>query len=154
MKKLILTITLMQCSLTFSQEVLSSQGESYSNASGSVDFTIGEVVINTGTDGNNDITQGFHQTNWNFLGLDDQNPSIEVSIFPNPLEKYLNIQTGAFTGMNYIMYDANGRIVRQGNLLEQTTQIETTELSPASYSLVVRDENNTLIKTFKLVKTH
>jgi hypothetical protein len=46
-----------------SQEVVSAQGDSYSNTSGSIDFTIGEVVINTGTDGNNDITQGFHQTN-------------------------------------------------------------------------------------------
>lgn len=152
MKKLLLLGILLP-SISFSQEVISSQGDSYSNAIGSVVFTIGEVVIDTGSDGNNDLTQGFHQTNWNFVGLDDHNPSIEVSVFPNPLEKYLNIQTGAFKGMNYIMYDAAGRIVMQGNLLEETTQIETTELLPASYSLVVRNENNTSIKTFKLVKT-
>ncbi len=153
MKKLILLGILLP-TFSFSQEVISIQGDSYSNASGSVDFTIGEVVIATGTDGNNDLTQGFHQTNWNFVGLDDHNPSIDVSVFPNPLEKHLNIQTGAYEGMNYIMYDAAGRIVKQGNLLEETTQIETTELLPASYSLVVRDENNTSIKTFKLVKPH
>jgi hypothetical protein len=45
------------------QEVVSTQGDSYSNSSGSIDFTIGEVIINTGTDGTNDLTQGFHQTN-------------------------------------------------------------------------------------------
>ena len=49
------------------QEVVSTQGDSYSNASGSIDFTIGEVIIDTGTDGTNDLTQGFHQTNWNFV---------------------------------------------------------------------------------------
>ena len=43
------------------QEVVSSQGDSYSN--GSIDFTLGEVIIATGTDGTNDLTQGFHQTN-------------------------------------------------------------------------------------------
>lgn len=153
MKKLLLLGILLP-SISFSQEVISSQGDSYSNASGSVDFTIGEVVIDTGSDGNNDLTQGFHQTNWNFVGLDDHDPSIDVSVFPNPLEKHLNIQTGAFKGMNYIMYDAAGRNVRQGALLEETTQIETTELLPASYSLVIRGENNTTIKTFKLVKTN
>ena len=151
--KILLLLGILLPSISFSQEVISSQGDSYSNASGSVDFTIGEVVIDTGSDGNNDLTQGFHQTNWNFVGLDDHNPSIDVSVFPNPLEKHLNIQTGAFKGMNYIMYDAAGRIVRQGALLEETTQIKTTELLPASYSLVIRDENNTTIKTFKLVKT-
>ena len=66
------------------QEVVSTQGDSYSNASGNIDFTIGEVVINTGTDGSNDLTQGFHQTNWNFLGVEDHSPSYEATIFPNP----------------------------------------------------------------------
>jgi hypothetical protein len=51
------------------QEVVATQGDSYSNANGNIDFTIGEVIIATGTDGTNDITQGFHQTNWNFLGV-------------------------------------------------------------------------------------
>lgn len=42
------------------QEVIATQGESYSNASASIDFITGEVIINTGTDGTNDLTQGFH----------------------------------------------------------------------------------------------
>ena len=75
MKKLLL-LGLLLPAVSFGQEVISSQGDSYSNASGSVDFTIGEVVIATGTDGNNDLTQGFHQTNWNFVGLEDHNPDI------------------------------------------------------------------------------
>jgi len=91
MKKLLLLGFLLP-TISFSQEVISSQGDSYSNASGSVDFTIGEVVIDTGSDVNNEITQGFHQTNWNFLGLDDHNPSVEVSVYPNPLGKHLNFQ--------------------------------------------------------------
>jgi len=66
------------------QEVVSTQGDSYSNASGNIDFTIGEVVINTGTDGTNDLTQGFHQTNWYFVGLEGHSPSYEATIFPNP----------------------------------------------------------------------
>ena len=42
------------------QEVVATQGDSYSNASANIDFTIGEVIIDTGTDGTNDLTQGFH----------------------------------------------------------------------------------------------
>ena len=47
------------------QEVVATQGDTYSNASANIDFTIGEVIIDTGTDGTNDLTQGFHQTNGN-----------------------------------------------------------------------------------------
>ena len=32
---------------------------------------MGEVIINTGTDGAIDLTQGFHQTNWNFVSAED-----------------------------------------------------------------------------------
>jgi hypothetical protein len=78
------------------QEVVYIPGDSYSNTRGSVDFTIGEVAINTGTDGTNDLTQGFHQTNWNFLGVEDHVPNYEAIIFPNPTEDLLNIRTSTF----------------------------------------------------------
>ena len=70
MKKLLLLGAIALSLNSLGQEVVSTQGDSYTNASGSIDFTIGEVVINTVTDGTNDLTQGFHQTNWNFLGVD------------------------------------------------------------------------------------
>ena len=84
-----LVLSLLLTTITVSaQEVVSTQGDSYSNASGSIDFTIGEVVIKTGTDGTNDITQGFHQTNWNFLGVEDHAPSYEATIFPTQQKMY------------------------------------------------------------------
>ena len=49
----------------YAQEVVATQGDSYSNTSGSIDFTIGEVITATGSNGAADITQGFHQTNLN-----------------------------------------------------------------------------------------
>ena len=152
MKKLQLLCFLLPA-VSFSQEVISSQGDSYSNASGSVDFTIGEVVIATGTDGNNDLTQGFHQTNWNFVGLEDHNPDIELSVYPNPIDNKLNIETNAFENMNYIMYDAAGRIVMENQLTDVKTQVQSGHLLPASYTLVIQGENKENIKTFKLVKT-
>ena len=44
MKKITLVLFSLFATLTVSaQEVVSTQGDSYSNASGSIDFTIGEV---------------------------------------------------------------------------------------------------------------
>lgn len=153
MKKLLI-IAIIIPSLSFSQEVISSQGDSYSNGNGSVDFTIGELVIDTGTDGNNIITQGFHQTNWRFVGLENHFPSIEVSVFPNPVKEQLNIETSNFEGMNYRMYDASGKIVLEGNLTQIKTQVETGNLTPSTYSLVIQNLNKEKIKTFKLIKTN
>jgi len=133
------------------QEVVSSQGDSYSNASANIDFTIGEVVINTGTDGTNDITQGFHQTNWNFVGLEDHAPSYEATIFPNPTEDVLNIRTSMYENVTYTLYDAKGKLVMQDILSAEQTPIQVSQLAPGSYSLTLNNQTQNL-KTFKLIK--
>ena len=135
------------------QEVVSSQGDSYSNASANIDFTIGEVVINTGTDGTNDITQGFHQTNWNFVGLEDHAPSYEATIFPNPTEDVLNIRTSMYENVTYTLYDAKGKLVMQDILSAEQTPIQVSQLAPGNYSIILNNQTQNL-KTFKLVKTH
>ena len=133
------------------QEVVSTQGESYSNASGSIDFTIGELIIDTGTDGTNDITQGFHQTNWNFLGVEDHSPSYEATIFPNPTSEVLNIKTSTFENVTYTLYDAQGKLVLQDILSAEQTPIQVGQLAPGSYSLTLNNQTQNL-KIFKLIK--
>ena len=147
------------CSLSisqfsFSQEVISTQGDSYTNANGSVDFTIGEVVTFTATDGNNDLTQGFHQTNWNFVELEDHQADFEVSIYPNPVEDELNIRAAEFQDVSYKLYDSRGRVVREDNLSGEFTGIAVTDLAPGGYQLELHKSNQDLLKTFKLIKNH
>ena len=96
LKNTLLFFLLFTSVLVSAQEVVSTQGDSYTNSSGSIDFTIGEVVINTGSDGSNDLTQGFHQTNWNFVSIEHHVPSYEAIIFPNPTSEILTIRTSMF----------------------------------------------------------
>jgi hypothetical protein len=162
MKKNTLTLFSLVATLSVSaQEVISTQGASYSNTNGSIDFTIGEVVINTGTNGTNDLTQGFHQTNWNFLGVDDHAPAYSASIFPNPTEDVLTIKTSTFENVTYTLYDAQGKKVMQDKLSAEQTPIQVSQLAPGAYSLelIYEDRNQgpqslPKQKTFKLVKTH
>ena len=135
------------------QEVVSTQGDSYSNAGGNIDFTIGEVIINTGTNGINDLTQGFHQTNWNFVGLEDHAPSYEATVFPNPTSEVLNIRTSTFENVTYTLYDAQGKLVLQDKLSAEQTAIQVSQFAPGAYTLLLNNETQNL-KTFKLVKTH
>jgi hypothetical protein len=154
MKKNTLVLFSLFASISVSaQEVVSTQGDSYSNASANIDFTIGEVIIDTGTDGTNDITQGFHQTNWNFVGLEDFAPDYEATIFPNPTSEVLNIRTSTFENVTYTLYDAQGKLVMQDILSAEQTPIQVSQLAPGSYSLTLNNQIQNL-KTFKLVKTH
>ena len=154
MKKTAFVLFSLFATITVSaQEVVSTQGDSYSNASGNIDFTIGEVIINTGTDGTNDLTQGYHQTNWNFLGVDDHGQNYEATIFPNPTSDLLNIRTSTFENVTYTLYDAKGKLILHNILSAEQTPIQVSQLAPGSYSLTLNNETQNL-KTFKLIKTH
>ena len=153
MKNLLLFGALALSLNSLGQEVVSTQGDSYTNANGSIDFTIGEVVINTVTDGTNDLTQGFHQTNWNFLGVEDFAPSYEAIIYPNPTSDVLNIRTSTFENVTYTLYDAQGKLVMQDKLSAEQTPIQVSQLALGSYSLTLSNETQNL-KIFKLIKTH
>ena len=66
----------------------------------------------------------------------------------------LYIQTENFEFVSYILYDAAGRIVAENKLNALQTGIDVSTLAPSSYSLVLKNENQENVKTFKLVKTH
>jgi hypothetical protein len=160
-KQIFFFATFVAVSAASAQEVVSSQGETYSNANGSIDFTVGEVIINTGSNGTNDLTQGFHQTNWNFLGVEDYAPDHQVIIFPNPTQDVLNIKTSVYENVTYTLYDAQGKLVMQNILSVEQTPIQVSQLAPGSYSLELIFENtndgtlsSSKRKTFKLVKSH
>ena len=152
MKKTAFVLLSLFATITVSaQEVVSTQGDTYSNANGNIDFTIGEVIINTGTDGTNDLTQGFHQTNWNLVGLEDHAPSYEAIIFPNPTSEVLNIRTSTFENVTYTLYDAQGKLILQDKLSAEQTPIQVSQLAPGSYSITLNNQTQNL-KTFKLIK--
>ncbi len=152
-KKAILLFSLFPCLAANSQQILSTQGDSYSNSIAKIEFTIGELIINTGTNGTNDITQGYHQTNWNFLGVEDFGANYEAVIFPNPTEEILYIKTSEFENVIYSLYDAQGRLIMQNLLSAEQTPIQLTQLSAGSYSLTLKNEAQNL-KQFNLVKIH
>lgn len=153
MKTFLFFIFLIGWSSAMSQEVVTTQGDSYSNSNGSIDFTIGETIIFTGTDGSHDITQGFHQTGWNLVELDDVDPLIEIIVFPNPINEYLNIRTTDFDGVKFVLSDASGRLVLEGNLESQTSVLQVGKLAPGQYNLSLYSDVS-LLKVFKLQKTH
>tara|TARA_B100000524_G_scaffold311166_2_gene187659 strand:+ start:4281 stop:4742 length:462 start_codon:yes stop_codon:yes gene_type:complete len=153
MKKRIILLLFLNPIITSAQEIVSTQGDSYSNTSTQIDFTIGEIIINTESDGINTLTQGFHQTNWNFVGLENHAPGYEATIFPNPTSKILNISTSAFENVTYTLYDAKGKLILQDKLTADETHIRVGQLAAGKYSLILNSKNQKL-KTFKLVKTH
>ena len=136
----------------FSQEVISTQGDSYTDSSASIDFTIGEVVTFTGVSVENNLTQGFHQTNWGFVSIVDHVSNYEAIIYPNPTEDFLNIKASLYEDVSYVLYDEMGKLILQGRLSGEQTALEVSPLATGRYSLVLSNSKENL-KTFNIIKT-
>ena len=136
----------------FSQDVISNQGDSYTDSSASIDFTIGEVVTSTVSNSERTLTQGFHQTNWSFVSIENHVPSYQAVIYPNPTDEFLNIKASLYENISYLLYDEMGKLILKGNLLSEETALELSPLATGRYSLILSNSKENL-KTFNIIKT-
>tara|TARA_R110002050_G_scaffold147017_1_gene272630 strand:+ start:8875 stop:9348 length:474 start_codon:yes stop_codon:yes gene_type:complete len=153
-KTLLISGQLLFCVATTSaQEVVSTLGESYSNSSGGIEFTVGELMISTYQNGSNGLTQGFHQTKLIVSSTADFTSSFEVRIFPNPVMYHLNINlTEAHNGYRVEMLDINGKLVKSQSLFGLTHVIDVSPLAAGIYMLILKDEEGELLKTYQVHK--
>ena len=153
MKRNILLTLLLVINLAINaQEVISVQGASYSNSNGSIDFTIGEVVTATLINTNNILTQGFHQTNLTVLAVDDFDINFQARVFPNPTQDLLQLDILNFSGLNYKVYDIQGRQLSIAKIDKKNTVINTSQYAKGMYLLVILNENKQKLKTYRIIK--
>lgn len=136
------------------QEVVSSAGDSHSNANGSVSYTIGEPVIETFSGGNNILTQGFQQSNLMITAIEElPGLNFEISAFPNPATDIVKLRIGkeSIAGMQYMLYDMSGNLLLRNGLEGTETEIPFSDFFPAEYILRISD-NRKEVKSFKIVK--
>jgi hypothetical protein len=157
--KLILKLLLVVClvhygTLLNAQQIVTTGGDYHQNSSGSISYTIGEVAIETFSKTNNILTQGFHQTNLIAVAINEvKGLDFEISVFPNPTKDIvmLKVAMEKIVGMQYRLFDTNGKVL-QNKFLERTeTEISFDNLTPATYFIKVVQGKKDL-KTFKIVK--
>ena len=134
------------------QDVISSQGDSYTTSSIVLDYSIGEVVIQTVGSSGVELTQGFHQPTSKASGLNDLNSDLQMNVFPNPAFDYLTLITPDTPDAKYVLYDAIGKIVAQESFFSKETTVNLNGLQSGVYLLKIVDMNNELLKSFKVIK--
>jgi hypothetical protein len=157
MKKpfLILIFSFFFCTESlFSQEVISSAGGHSAGATKQVSWTIGEPIIETGMNGKYILTQGMHQGNLIVTATKElEGLSFQVTAYPNPVSKYLNLEIGApqIKGFSYSLFNSEGKLLRQEDINERLTTIPMDVYTHSSYLLRVMSEGKE-IKVFRVVK--
>lgn len=130
MKKIILFILLVIGLAIFSRgyaqttspEVIASSGNHFIGTNVQLSWTIGDVIIETYSNVNNQLTQGFHQTNLIVSSVKDLNSNYSVSIYPNPSSDFVNIDVPNNKELLSIeIYNVNGQSVYHESFINKTS---------------------------------
>ena len=138
MKKLLLILfclPMIGFGQILSPSVVSSSGASYSNGGVIMDFTLGEIVIETFSNNANILTQGFHQGIIKIV-LSVSDIDIKTKIYPNPTTNFIIIELEKNVNAELLVYDINGKIVIKDKLNEeQKKQLDFSFLNQGNYLL-------------------
>ena len=138
MKKLLLLllcVPLIGFGQVTSPSVISSSGDSYNNGGVIMDYTLGEIVVETHINSTTILTQGFHQGILK-VNTSVENIDIKTKIYPNPTTNFLIIELEENVNAELLVYDINGKIVIKDKLNEeQKKQLDFSFLNQGNYLL-------------------
>lgn len=157
MKIIITFFALFSQLVVFSQSNTVTTGKTTTGATGSATYSIGQIDYQTNSSSSGTISQGIQQA-FEIVTLSTNDvPQIQLvaTVYPNPTVQdiTLTIKEYDLTNLEYTLFDLQGRIISNGKITQNETQIEMGHLSSANYFLKVSQANKDL-KTFKIIKNN
>jgi len=136
------------------EAVLATSGEA-SGSGGTVSYSVGQVVYTTNTGANGSVASGVQQPYEITIitGIELPEINLELSAFPNPTTDFLNLKIGNYEHekLSYQLYDMQGKLLEDKDIVESGTTIKMQSLPTSTYFLQVTDMQK-LVKTFKIIK--
>ena len=94
-------------------DVISNGGEVWINTDvGSLSWTLGEMMVETYSNDENVLTQGFQQNSVQVSSVKETLP-LTISVFPNPVASTLFVKSEDIQQYNLLLTDAQGSILLQ-----------------------------------------
>ena len=152
---LILTIGLSWSDFAQSQQSSNAVGGDATGSGGSVAYSVGQIVYTTHTGSTGSVAQGVQQAYEIFsIGINETELNSSLSLFPNPIVDNLTLQISDFNKekLSYILFDTQGKLLSNGQVTAQQTQINTSSLLPATYFIKVLNQENKQVQLFKIIK--
>ena len=155
MKSIYISIIMLSVSvMVFSQEVVSSAGDTHKSTNVEISWTIGEPVIETVVSGENILTQGFHQSKLTVTPVFSIMENNNITAYPNPTSDVVFVKfTGdLLQGSKAELYSLDGKLLKIEELNSDINPFDVKALPNGEYILSVTQGSQQL-RSFKLVKT-
>lgn len=135
---------------SYSQTLVNTTGNTISNNSFVIEYSIGEIAISTLSSTNSDVTQGLLQPS-----LKVPNPGCGfvndiIQYFPNPTQNIIRIVGRHDWIKSYNIYQADGKLVAKADYYNN--QINISRLASGIYFVVLYPGCDGKFKTLKILK--
>jgi hypothetical protein len=154
MKKYLFSFLLISSFLTNSQQKLLSSGGTVAG-SGSLNYSVGQVFFSTNSSNSGSFSESIHQAIELFsLSTSDKNiVFIKAKTYPNPTKNKITLALKdiELNNLTYTVFDANGRLIIKGKVLEEDTDIYMKNYAKGIYFLKV-NQNQKQLDIFKIIK--
>ena len=155
LKQLFIFSFLLLTSVLSAQKTFSSSGFNSNGNSGIITYSVGQVAIDFNTGNNGSLIQGVQQPYEIFstLGNDILNINLNLIAYPNPTTDQLVLGIENFKGKKfyYQLFNMEGKSLLYDKCVDNKTHINLNEFPSNTYLLSIV-ENNTVIKTFRIIK--
>ncbi len=164
MKKLTLVLLgFFLIGIAFSQsntlEVNPAAGGEFTAEGVTLSWTIGEGIIETFSNNEMILTQGFQQPTLKVTLIDESDEGdFHFDVYPNPTRDFLTISFSSENEINCStqLFDMSGRLFYSKDIKgkELTENIDLTKYSSNIFILRIIDTNGKLMRTYKIQKIH
>ena len=155
-KEITLSVFLLGLGLTTqAQQVSNATGGDATGSGGTVAYSVGQVVYTTNTSVSGTVSQGVQQPFEIFsIGINETGLNISLLVFPNPTADNLTLQVSDYNSekLSYEVFDMQGKLLKNGQIETQQTQINTGNLASATYFIHVLNKENKKVQSFKIIK--
>ena len=152
---LLLASGLLWAGLAQAQESANASGGDATGSGGTIAYSIGQVVYTTYTGSSGSVGQGVQHAYEIFtVDIEETTLSISLIAFPNPTADNLTLQISDFNKekLTYQFYDIGGKLLSNGQVTGQQTEINTSSLPPATYFINVLNQEDKKVQSFKIIK--
>ncbi|NQX97491.1 MAG: T9SS type A sorting domain-containing protein [Flavobacteriales bacterium] len=149
---ILFTISIISVGQTIEREVISSNGNFYSNSAGQLSTTLGEIIISTVSSSINTLTQGFHQTQITVTNIKDHQTDFEMNVYPNPTSNFITIKVKELKEKtSFSIYTVEGKMILSNSLTLLETKLNVVTFAKGNYFLKITQDKK-IIKTYKIIK--
>jgi len=138
------------------QTTVNTTGGDGSGNGGSVSFSVGQPMYQTHTGSNGSAAEGVQQPfEISVLSVLEGVTGINLLLqaYPNPTTNFitLDIVDYEISNLTYQLYDIQGKIIQNQQIISSKTNIEMSNLVSSTYIIRVMQKNREL-KSFKIIK--